>query len=205
MKIYGDLHSGNCLKVKATADRLGLKYEWVPVDVVNGGAKTPAFLALNPQGQVPAVDFGGGKILAQSNAIIRYLARDSALLPDDVFTQAKIDEWLFWEQYSHEPYIAVCRYHMLYLGKSRESRDPQRVERGEKALDHMDAMLAGRAFLVGDSLTIADIALLAYTHVAHEGGFDLSTRPNAQRWIAHCNVDFGLRARTSAAAPGGRH
>jgi glutathione S-transferase len=198
MKIYGDINSGNCLKVKATADLLGLKYEWIPVDVVNGGAKTPAFLALNPQGQVPAVDFGGGQVLAQSNAIIRHIARGTKLLAEDAWTQAKIDEWLFWEQYSHEPYIAVCRYHMLYLGKSKESRDPQRVERGEKALDHMEKMLTGRRFLVGDTLTIADVALLAYTHVAHEGGFDLTTRPNVQAWITRCNVDFGLKARPSS-------
>jgi glutathione S-transferase len=205
MKIYGDLHSGNCLKVKATADLLGLKYAWVAVDVVGGGAKTPEFLALNPQGQVPAVDFGGGKVLAQSNAIIRHIARGTKLLPDDAWTQAKVDEWLFWEQYSHEPYIAVCRYHMLYLGKSKESRDPQRVERGEKALDHMEKMLTGRRFLVGDTLTIADIALLAYTHVAHEGGFDLTTRPHLKAWITHCNVDFGLKPRSAAVALGGRH
>ncbi len=205
MKIYGDLHSGNCLKVKATAEHLGLKYEWVPVEVVNGGTKTPAFLKLNPQGQVPAVDFGDGKVLAQSNAIIRYLARGTRLLPDDAWMQAKIDEWLFWEQYSHEPYIAVCRFHMLYLGKSKESRDPQRVERGEKALDHLERMLTGRNFLIADNITIADISLLAYTHVAHEGGFDLATRPNVQAWIKHCNVDFGLRPRSGAAASGGRH
>jgi glutathione S-transferase len=198
MKIHGDIHSGNCLKVKYTADRLGLAYQWVAVDVVNGGAKTAAFLALNPQGQVPCVEFDDGRVLAQSNAIIRYLARGSHLLPDDAWTQAKIDEWLFWEQYSHEPYVAVCRYHMLYLGKSKESRDPQKVERGEKALDFMDAQLKGRTHLVGDTLTIADISLLAYTHVAHEGGFDLATRPNIQAWIARCGVEFGLKPRRSS-------
>jgi glutathione S-transferase len=195
MIIHGDIHSGNCLKVKYTADRLGLKYAWVAVDVTNGGAKTPAFLALNPQGQVPCVEFSDGRVLAQSNAIIGYLARGSPLLPDDPWTQAKIDEWLFWEQYSHEPYVAVCRYQMLYLGKPKESRDPQKVERGEKALDFMEAQLKGRAYLVGDTLTIADISLLAYTHVAHEGGFDLASRANVQAWIARCDVDFGLMPR----------
>ena len=108
-KIHGDIHSGNCLKVKYTADRLGLAYEWVAVDVVKGGAKTAQFLALNPQGQVPCVEFADGRVLAQSNAIIRYLALGSPLLPDDAWAQAKIDEWLFWEQYSHEPYVAVQR------------------------------------------------------------------------------------------------
>ena len=192
MKIHGDLNSGNCLKVKYTADLLGIDYDWLPVDVANGGAKTAEFLAMNPQGQVPCVDFGDGKVLAQSNAIIRYLARGSRLLPDDAWTQAKIDEWLFWEQYSHEPYVAVCRYHMVYLGKSKESRDPAKVERGEKALDHMERLLATGGFLVGDALTIADIALLAYTRVAHEGGFDLSGRPNLRKWIAHCCAELKL-------------
>ena len=205
VKIYGDLNSGNCLKVKSTADLLGLTYEWIAVDVTKGGAKTPAFLAMNPQGQVPAIELSDGRTLAQSNAVIRYLARGTRLLPDDAWTQAKIDEWLFWEQYSHEPYVAVCRYHMSYLGKSKESRDPQRVERGEKALDHMNTMLEGRDFLVGDTLTIADIALLAYTHVAHEGGFDLTARPNVQAWIIRCDVNFGLKLRTATAAPGDRH
>jgi glutathione S-transferase len=186
MIIHGDLGSGNCLKVKWTAEHLRLPYTWVDVNIMKGEAKTPAFLAMNPAGQTPVVDFGSGKYLAQSNAIIRYLARGSSLLPDDAWTQAKIDEWLFWEQYSHEPNVATCRFHMhpAYLGKSKESRDASKVERGEKALDLMDRHLATRAFLVGDSLTIADIALLAYTRLAHEGGFDLGLRPHIRQWIA---------------------
>jgi glutathione S-transferase len=194
MKIYGDLQSGNCLKVKYTADLLGLAYEWMAVDVTKGGSRTPEYLATFPQGQVPAIELDDGRTLAQSNAIIRYLARGSHLLPDDLFTQAKIDEWLFWEQYSHEPYLAVCRYHLFYLGKSKESRDPSRVERGEKALDHMARQLSGLGFLVGNHLTIADIALLAYTRVAHEGGFDLTTRPSLTAWISRCEQKLGLSA-----------
>jgi glutathione S-transferase len=186
MNIYGDLKSGNCLKVKWTADLLGLAYTWVPVDIMKGESRTPEYLAKFPQGQVPAVELADGRTLAQSNAIVRYLARGSRLLPDDAFVQAKIDEWLFWEQYSHEPYVATCRFHMAYLGKSKETRDPAKVERGEKALDHMERMLAGRPFLVGDALTIADIALYAYSHVAHEGGFDLATRPHVQAWLGRC-------------------
>lgn len=186
MKIYGDLISGNCLKVKWTCDRLGIPYEWVPVDVVAGETRTPAFLARFPQGQVPAVDFEDGRTLAQSNGIIRYLARGSALLPEDAYTQAKIDEWLFWEQYSHEPYIAVLRFHMRYLGKTRDQCEPWRIERGEKALDFMESRIAGHDYYVGGTVTIADVALLAYTRLAHEGGFDLSGRPGIRKWIARC-------------------
>ena len=216
MKIYGDLKSGNCLKVKWTADHLGLRYTWVPVDIMQGESRTPAYLAKFPQGQVPAVELDDGRTLAQSNATIRYLARGTTLLPDDAFTQAKIDEWLFWEQYSHEPYIAVCRFHMLYQGKSKESRDPNRVERGEKALDFMETELSQRGqarpagggqeglgsapvapaaprFLVGNTLTIADISLLAYTRVAHEGGFDLAPYGNVRAWIARCEKELGLK------------
>jgi glutathione S-transferase len=203
MKIYGDLASGNCLKVKWTADFLGLPYTWVPINIMNGESRTPDYLAKFPQGQVPAIELDDGRTLAQSNAIIRYLARGSQLLPEDAFVQAKIDEWLFWEQYSHEPYIATCRFHMHYLGKSKDSRDPLKVERAEKALDHMERHLdqAGRheqytptirPYLVGPTLTIADIALIAYTRVANEGGFDLDARSNVRAWIARCEKALKL-------------
>lgn len=199
MRIYGDLTSGNCLKIKYTADYLGLPYTWVTVSALDGETKSPDFLARNPMGQIPVIELDDGRHLAQSNAIIRYLARGSQLLPDDAFTQAKIDEWMFWEQYSHEPYIAVCRFHMLYLKRPKEDREPARVERGEKALDMMEAHFvaasdtltgsrpeAAGKFLVGNALTIADIALVAYTRVAHEGGFELGSRPNVHRWIGRC-------------------
>ncbi len=194
MKIHGDLISGNCLKVKYTADHLGLNYTWVPVDVTKGETRTPAFLRLNPQGQVPVIELEDGRCLAQSNAIIRYLARDSALLPKDAFAQAKVDELLFWEQYNHEPYVAVCRFHMLYLGKPKETREGWRVERGEKALDYMNSQLDGRKWLVGDAMTIADVSLLAYTRLAHEGGFDLNSRANVRGWIGRCETALGLDA-----------
>lgn len=192
MRIYGDLQSGNCLKVKYTADHLGLPYEWTDVDIMKGESRTPKFLAMNPAGQVPVVDFGHGRHLAQSNAIMRYLARESRLLPEDTFLQAKIDEWLFWEQYSHEPYIATTRYQVVYLRRSLDQREFWRVERGEKALDLMDAHLAGRHWLVGDAFSIADIALLAYTRLAHEGGFTLTNRGNVGGWIDRCEAILGL-------------
>jgi glutathione S-transferase len=194
MKIFGDLGSGNCLKVKYTADFLGLPYTWVPIDIMKGETLTPEFLAGFPRGRIPAVEFDDGRRLAESNAIIRYLARGSALLPDDGFVQSKIDEWLFWEQYSHEPYIATTRYHIVYLKRSLDQREPWRVERGEKALDFMESQLGdGRQWLVGDTLTVADIALLAYTRLAHEGGFDLGPRPNVRAWIGRCEEVLGLQ------------
>ena len=183
MKLYGDIFSGNCLKVKWTADHLSLPYSWVPIDIMKGESRTLAFYAMSPAGQTPVLETDDGKYLAQSNAIIRYLARGTSLLPDDAWTQAKLDEWLFWEQYSHEPNIATSRFHMHYLKKSKESRDLGKVERGEKALDLMERHLTGGTFLVGGALTIADVALLAYTRVAHEGGFDLSSRPHLRAWI----------------------
>jgi glutathione S-transferase len=192
MKIYGDLNSGNCLKVKYTADHLGLSYTWVPVDIMKSESRTPEFLRLNPQGQVPAVQLDDGRTLAQSNAIIRYLANGTDLLPVDRFAQAKVDEWLFWEQYSHEPYIATTRYHIVYLGRSLEQRESWRVERGEKALDHMESQLHDRQWLAAPSMTVADIALLAYTRLAHEGGFELASRRNVGDWIERCEKALRL-------------
>jgi glutathione S-transferase len=150
MKIYGDPGSGNCLKVKYVADRLRLPYTWVATDIMRGQTRTPEYLRLFPMGQIPGVELGDGRCLAQSNAIMRYLARGSPLLPDDAFAQAKVDELLFWEQYSHEPYIATTRYHVVYLKRSLDQREAWRVERGEAALDFMERQLAGKTWFVGD-------------------------------------------------------
>jgi len=192
MKIFGDLGSGNCLKVKYTADYLRLPYTWLDVDILKGETHTPQFLAKFPMGRIPAVEFDDGRRLAESNAIIRYLARGSALLPQDGFVQAKIDELLFWEQYSHEPYLATTRYHIVYLKRSLDQREAWRVERGEAALDLMDQMLAARSWLVGNAMTVADVALLPYTRLAHQGGFDLAARGNLRLWIARCEHTLGL-------------
>jgi glutathione S-transferase len=192
MKIYGDSISGNCLKVKWVCDRLALPYTWIAVDVVKKETRNAQFLALNSAGEVPVVEFDDGRTLAQSNAIIRYLARGSHLIPADAFAAAKMDEWLFWEQYSHEPYIAVCRFHMRYLGKAASELDPERVRRGYVALDRMEQHLVGHRFLVGDALTLADVALLAYTRMAHEGGFDLARYSSVRRWIKDGEAELGL-------------
>ena len=140
---------------------------------------------MNPFGQVPVVTWPDGRTLAQSNAIIRYLARGSPLLPDDPFTQGRIDSWLFWEQYSHEPYVAVVRFQVAYLGRPLAEVEPRLIERGNAALDVMEAALSRADWLAGAGAgpTIADVALIAYTRLAHEGGFGLSARPNLTQWI----------------------
>jgi len=183
LQIHGDSISGNCLKVKWTADYLGLDYRWIETGVLNGDTRTPAFLALNPAGQVPVVVLADGRPLAQSNAIILYLAEGSALIPDDHYARAKMFEWLFWEQYSHEPYIAVARFQMKYLGKPAASLDAKLVERGRAALKRLDEALAASDYLVGDYCTLADVSLVAYTRMAPEGGFDLGHYPAVQAWI----------------------
>ncbi len=192
--IYGDRQSGNCLKVLYAARYLGLDHEWVDVDVLNGGARTAASLANNPAGQVPYIVLDDGRVLAQSNAILLYLGNGTALVPADPWERALVHQWLFWEQYSHEPAIAVCRFEMFYLGKSASDRDEGRVQKGENALDLMDAHLAGTPRIAGDHLTVADIALLAYTRLAHEGGFDLERRPNVQGWITETEAELGVTA-----------
>lgn len=183
MRIYGDSISGNCLKVKWTADHLGLAYDWVETSVLNAETRTPEFLALNPAGQVPAVILDDGRPLAQSNAIILHLAEGSDLIPADAYDRARMFEWMFWEQYSHEPYVAVARFQMHYLGKSAAELDPKIVERGKGALKRLDEALATSAFLVGEAVTLADVALVAYTRVAHEGGFDLADYPEVKAWV----------------------
>jgi glutathione S-transferase len=147
---------------------------------------------MNSAGQVPVIEFDDGRVLAESNAIIRYLARGSDLIPADAFAAAKMDEWLFWEQYSHEPYVAVARFHMVYLGKPKSALEARVVERGDKALDTMERLIAGKSYFVDEALSVADVALLPYTRLAHEGGFDLGTRPNLRAWIARCERDLRL-------------
>jgi glutathione S-transferase len=192
MNIYGDSNSGNCLKVKWVSDRLRLPYRWIEVDTMKGGSRTGDFLKLNPFGQVPTVLFDDGRALAQSNAIIRYLARGSDLIPSDAYAAAQMDGWLFWEQNSHEPYVAVCRFQMVYLGKLASALDPNLVTRGNAALDQLERALAETRFLLGEAFSLADVSLLAYTRMAHEGGFDLAPRPSLRRWIGEAEKELAL-------------
>lgn len=194
VKIYGDARSGNCLKVRWTAEHLAIPYEWIDVDVVSGDTRTEEFLKINPSGQAPAVVLPDGRTLSQSNAIIVYLAglSDSVLLPNDLFARAKVDEWLFWEQYSHEPSIAVRRFQKAFLKKTDEEIDPQLLAKGRRALGQMELALQSGDYLVSGAITVADIALVAYTRVAHEGGFDLGDFPNIRRWVSRVERDLQI-------------
>jgi len=193
MLIYGDTKSGNCLKVKWTADLLGIPYEWREVDVLRSETRTPQFLAMNPAGQVPTILLADGRSLAQSNAIMLHLAERSRLIPEDRFERAKMLEWLFWEQYSHEPAVAVARFQVRYLGRSPSELDPKLIDKARSALQHLEDALRGRAFLVGERLSLADIALVAYTRVAPEGGLDLKLYPAIRRWIGTVESALGIR------------
>jgi len=192
LKIYGDRVSGNCLKVKWTAEKLGIPYSWIQTDVRQAETRTPEFLALNPAGQVPIVVLPDGRVLAQSNAIILHLAEGSDLVPKDAYQRAKMLEWMFWEQYSHEPYIAVVRYHRSLLGKPASQIEPRLMERGHSALARMEQVLTSNPFLTGDALTLADVALVAYTRVAHEGDFDLSAYPAVKAWVAKVEAELDI-------------
>ena len=192
LTVYGDIRSGNCLKVKWLLDKLGRDYRWVETDVMAGMTRSTEFLALNPAGQVPAVVFDDGRTLGQSNAIIGFFGEGTAFVPTDPWDRARMYEWLFWEQYSHEPCIAVARFQRAFLGKAADEIEPRLMERGRAALERMEAALAGADWLVGAGPTLADLALVAYTRVAHEGGFDLEPFPAVRGWIGRVETAFGI-------------
>jgi len=185
IKVYGDIRSGNCYKIKLAAEILGIPYEWQAIDVTSGETRSEWFLSKNPNGRLPIVELPGGDILAESNAILNYLAEGSLLLPQDRFKKAQVLQWQFFEQYSHEPYIAVSRYIQTLLGLPEERRAEHASKKagGLSALGVMETQLAKTPFLIGEEFTIADISLYAYTHVAHEGGFSLEDFPAIRQWI----------------------
>ena len=183
MTIYGDSVSGNCLKVKFVADRLGLAYDWVETSVRAHETRTPEFLALNPAGQVPLVLFADTGSLAQSNAIMLHLAQNTDLVPADPWERAKMHEWLFWEQNSHEPAIAVLRRLKLIDKKPDADIDPALPRRCDAVLTLMNDHLATRSHLVGTRLSLADIALVAYTRVSHQAGIELGRYPHVFAWV----------------------
>ncbi len=183
MTIYGDSISGNCLKVKFVADRLGMPYDWVETSVLKGESRTPEFLEMNPAGQVPVVLFADNGPLAQSNAIMLHLAQNTDLIPEDAFDRALMFQWLFWEQYSHETAIAVLRFHKFYLKKNDDQIDPALPTKCAKVLALMNSHLEGRKYFVGSKLSLADIALVAYTRFSHQAGIELKQYPDVRAWV----------------------
>ncbi len=192
MTVFGDSISGNCLKVKFVADHLGLPYDWVEISVLDRETRTPDFLAMNPAGQVPVVRFADTGVLAQSNAIMLHLAWNSDLIPQDAWDRALMFQWLFWEQYSHEPAIAVLRFQKFYLKKPDSEIDPALVARCAKALTLMNDHLDGRDWFVGAGLSLADIALVAYTRFSHQAGLDLAAYPHIRAWIGRVEGELKL-------------
>jgi glutathione S-transferase len=191
--LYGNATSGNCWKPAMMLHARGLPFRWIEVDILKGESRTPEFLALNPNGRVPLLQLPDGRTLAESNAMLLHLGEGSAWIPSDAYLRAKMYEWLFFEQYSHEPYIATVRFWVKYAGKAQEKKQEivERTARGYAALGVMEKALATAPFLVGERPTLADIALYAYTHVAGEGGFELGRFPAVQAWLGRVPAEPG--------------
>lgn len=185
MKIYGDVFSGNCYKLKLACALLSIPHEWVAIDILKGESLTKPFLAMNPVGKIPVLETDDGEFLIESNAILYYLARDSKFWPEEKVAQTRVLQWQSFEQYSHEPNIAVARFikHYQNMPNDRQDEYQSKMKPGYRALDIMEKTLSGSLYLVGDDCTIADMSLYAYTHVAHEGGFDLGDYPGIGRWL----------------------
>lgn len=184
--VFGDSISGNCYKIQLLCAELGIDYDWREVDILAGETRTKEFLAMNANGKIPLLRLPDGRVLAESNAILCYLAEGSFLAGGkDRFTRAEVLQWMFFEQYSHEPYIATARFIIRYLGNPPDRRAAleEKKAAGYKALDVMEKSLAGADYLLDCGFTLADIALYAYTHVAHEGGFDLQSYPAIRAWL----------------------
>lgn len=192
--LYGDVRSGNCDKVVFTLNHLSIPYNWTGVDSVAGETRTPDFLKMNPQGQIPIVVLPEGRVLAQSNAIVRFFAENSSIMPSDPWFRAKVDEWMFWEANNHEMFVTGCISHMTYQGKSKDTRDEVKVQRANHALDVMEQHLSRRSWFVGDTITAADIVLLAYSRRAEEGGLELDSRPALRAWIERSETTLGINA-----------
>ncbi|WP_353227306.1 glutathione S-transferase family protein [Pseudomonas qingdaonensis] len=184
-KVYGDYQSGNCYKVKLMLHLLDIPYIWCPVNILNGETERPEFLVKNPNGKVPVLELEDGSYLWESNAILNYLADGSLFLPSEPRLRTQVLQWQFFEQYSHEPYIAVARFIQFYLGMPEDRVDEYKSlqKGGHKALKVMEKQLQETPYLVGDKYSIADVALYAYTHVAHEAGFLLDDYPKIRAWL----------------------
>ncbi len=184
LKLYDYLESGNSYKVRLLLHQLERPFERIELDILDGQTRTPRYLAKNPNGRIPLLELEDGRVLAESNAIQFFLAEGTALLPKEPLDRARVLQWMFFEQYSHEPYIAVVRFWM-HVGMTAEqtAEAPARREGGYQALAVMEEHLQTRSFFVAEHYSIADIALYAYTHVAHEGDFDLAPYPGVRAWL----------------------
>ncbi len=183
--LHDNLGSGNAYKVRLLLSQLERPFRRIEYDVTKSETRTPEFLARNPDGRIPLLEFPDGRFLAQSNAILFYLAQGTSYLPDDDFAQAQVLQWMFFEQYSHEPYVAVARYWLHFLGPGQYQQEQleEKWQKGHQALGVMEQRLAQADYLVNDSYSIADIALYAYTHVADEAEMDLGPYPGIRRWL----------------------
>ncbi|MCV9908397.1 glutathione S-transferase family protein [Ochrobactrum sp. AN78] len=194
LTIYSQPDSGNCYKPRLLLAKLGRPFKHVTVSSLDGSTRMPEYLAKNPNGKVPLLELEDGRFLAESNAILLHLAEGTPYLPKDAYERALVYQWLFFEQYSHEPYVAVRRALMVYPERAHDAT-PERLAStlvgGEKALGVMEEQLNKTPFLVGDSLTVADIALYAYTHEAHRGGFNMARYPAVNAWLARVAADEG--------------
>lgn len=191
--LYDFLPSGNGYKIRLLLTQLGIPFERVEVNITKGQTREPEFLTKNPNGKIPVLEVEPGKFLAESNAIMLYLSEGTEFLPYDRYARAQVLQWLFYEQYSHEPFIATPRFWISILGKAEEYKDAikQKHEGGYAALSLMEKHLKSHTFFVAERYTIADICLFAYTHVANEGGFDLSRFPAIQAWIERVKAQPG--------------
>jgi glutathione S-transferase len=194
MKIYGMIDSGNCYKPRLLLAKLGRPFEHVEVSSHDGGTRAADYVAKNPNAMVPLLELDDGRRLAESNAMLLHLAEGTRFIPNDAYHRALAYQWMFFEQYSHEPYIAVRRALLTFPSRAADAT-PERLahtmERGAKALGVMDRHLDTSAFFAGDAISVADIALYAYTHVAGEGGFDLDRYPAVGQWLGRVENDPG--------------
>ncbi|MFO0041579.1 MAG: glutathione S-transferase family protein [Pseudomonadota bacterium] len=194
LTVHGMKSSGNCYKVQLALEQLGTPYRWVEVDSAAGGTRTPAFLAMNPNGKVPLLEVEPGRYLPESNAILCFLADGTRLWPVDRWSRAQALQWMFFEQYSHEPYVAVARFIARWLPADhpRRAELPRLVERGHQALAVMERRLGETPYFAGHSSSVADIALFAYTHCAADGGIALDGYPSVRAWLDRVRAQPGF-------------
>ncbi len=190
--VYGTLSSGNCHKVKMVLEVTRQPYKWHEIDIMKAETRTPEFLRLNPNGKVPVVALDDGSALAESNAILWYFGEGTPLVPDDRVQRAQMLQWMFFEQYTHEPAIAVARFICAFMKRTDDPRLPDLKARGERALAVMEQHLKDRPFFVGQHLSLADLALFAYTHKAADGGISLERFPAVRAWLARCLAERGV-------------